>query len=98
MQVINVAANHFSDCPSANAIHPTMDRQVNAAKNTPQQTIAAIRAHEKPRPSKTPQTIESPPQMPPEINAVLAAGLKPMAALFGSYITATKPAPIRNRP
>ena len=45
MLVISVEANHFSDCPPANAIQPAMERQVKAARNSEPEIIAATRAH-----------------------------------------------------
>ena len=76
--VMSVEANHFSVCPPANAIQPAMERQVKAARNSEPETIAATRAHWKPRPNSNPQASDSPPQIPPEIKAVWAAGLKPI--------------------
>jgi hypothetical protein len=98
MQEIRVEANHFSDCPPASAIQPAVERHVKAARNSEHEIIAPHRAHENPRPNNNPQASDSPPHMPPEISAVFAAGLKPSWPLFGSYITARTPTPIRNRP
>ena len=71
ISVINDAAKSFGS-PADTAIHPTIDRQANAATSTKVLTPAAIRAHPNPRNINTPHNTESPPNIPPEISAVFA--------------------------
>jgi len=71
ISVIKNAAKSFGS-PADTAIHPTIDRQANAATSTKVLTHAATRAHPNPRNINTPHNAESPPNIPPESNAVFA--------------------------